>query len=57
MSTKLGMVPGEVVILAGLQDDQEDETTNRLPWFGWLVGQEKAQRRSEILLFLEVVKL
>lgn len=57
VNTKLGLVPGEVVVLAGLQDDQQDETQNRLPWVGWLVGQERQEKRSEILVFIEVVRI
>lgn len=57
VNTKLGMVPGEVVVLAGLQDDQEDETQNRMPWFGWLLGQERQERRTEILLFIEAIRI
>ncbi|MDP2824279.1 MAG: hypothetical protein Q8O52_16570 [Sulfuritalea sp.] len=57
VNTKLGLVPGEVVVLAGLQDDQQDEIQNRLPWFGWLVGQERQEKRSEILVFIEVVRM
>lgn len=57
VNTKLGMVPGEVVVLAGLQDDQEDETQNRVPWLGWIVGQDRQQKKSEILVFLEVVRI
>lgn len=57
VNTKLGLVPGEVVVLAGLQDDQQDETQNRLPWLGWLMGQERQEKRSEILVFIEVVRI
>lgn len=57
VNTKLGLVPGEVVVLAGLQDDQEDESRNRLPFLGWLLGQERQQKQSEILVFIEVVKI
>lgn len=57
VNTKLGVVPGEVVVLAGLQDDQQDETQNRLPWLGWLMGQERQEKRSEILVFIEVVRI
>lgn len=57
VNTKLGLVPGEVVVLAGLQDDQQDETQNRLPWVGWLMGQERQEKRSEILVFIEVVRI
>lgn len=57
VNTKLGLVPGEVVVLAGLQDDQEDDTQNRLPWLGWMVGQERQERRTEILLFIEALRI
>lgn len=57
VNTKLGLVPGEVVVLAGLQDDQQDESQNRLPLFGWLLGDERQDKRSEILVFIEVHKL
>ncbi len=57
VNTKLGLVPGEVVVLAGLQDDQEEETKSRLPFLGWVMGQERQQKRTEILVFLEVMKL
>lgn len=57
VNTKLGLVPGEVVVLAGLQDDQEDESKNRLPFFGWLLDQERQQKQSEILVFIEVVRI
>lgn len=57
VNTKLGMVPGEVVVLAGLQDDQENGSDNRIPWLGWIVGQDRSQKRSEILVFLEVVRI
>ena len=57
VNTKLGLVPGEVVVLAGLQDDQEDETQNRMPWLGWLLGRERQEKRSEILVFIEVQRI
>lgn len=57
VNTKLGLVPGEVVVLAGLQDDQQDEAQNRLPVLGWLLGDERQDKRSEILVFIEVQKL
>lgn len=57
VNTKLGLVPGEVVVMAGLQDDQSDETTNKLPFLGWLLGQDRQQKQSEILVFIEVVRI
>lgn len=57
VNTKLGMVPGEVVMLAGLQDDSEDGSDNRIPWFGWIIGKDRREKRSEILVFLEVIRI
>lgn len=57
VNTNLGVVPGEVVVLAGLQDDQEDGTENRLPWLGWLLGRDRQEKRSEILIFIEVQRI
>ncbi|WP_310450286.1 hypothetical protein [Sulfuritalea sp.] len=57
VNTKLGLMPGEVVVLAGLQDDQEDESQNRMPFFGWLLGEERQEKRSEILVFIEAVRI
>lgn len=57
VDTRLGLVPGEVVVLAGLQEDQEDSSANRLPWIGWLLGQQEQKKQSEILVFIEAVKL
>lgn len=57
VNTKLGLVPGEVVVLAGLQDDQEDDAENRLPWLGWIVGEDHKEKRSEILVFIEVIRI
>ena len=51
------MNPGEVVILAGLEDIKEDEQTNRLPWLGWLLGGREAQAKSDVLIMLEVQKI
>lgn len=57
VNTRLGMVPGEVVVLAGLQEDQDDGSENRLPWLGWIVGSDKKQKQSEILVFIEVIRI
>lgn len=57
VDTKLAMKPGEVVVLAGLQDEQADETQDRLPFVGWLLGRQRQERRSEVLIFLEVVRI
>jgi general secretion pathway protein D len=57
VNTRLGMVPGEVVVLAGLQDDSEDGSDNRIPWLGWIIGKDRREKRSEILVFLEVIRI
>jgi len=57
VDTRLGLVPGEVVVIAGLQDDQEDESRNRVPFFGWLFGQAQQKRQSEILVFIEAQRI
>lgn len=57
VSTRLSLQPGEVVILAGLEDAKEDEQTNRLPWFNWIIGQREANAKSDVLILLEVQKI
>lgn len=57
VNTKLGLQPGELVILAGLQDDRQDGQSTRLPWLGWLVGDQRKNEQSEILVIIEAVKL
>jgi len=57
VNTRLQLVPGEVVMLAGLEDETEDESTSRVPFLGWLVGQDRTRKRSEILVFIEAVKI
>lgn len=57
VNTKLGIQPGEVVILAGLEGDETTESGNRLPFFGWLLGESRKAAKSEILVLLEVVRI
>lgn len=57
VNTRLSLVPGEVVILAGLQDDKQDEQDSRVPFLGWLFGQQRQQQQSEILVFIEAQRL
>lgn len=57
IGTKLGLVPGEVVIIGGLEDSQTTESADRLPLLGWLMGRASVEKRSEIVILLEVVKL
>jgi type II secretory pathway component GspD/PulD (secretin) len=57
VSTRLSISPGEVVILAGLQDDKQDEQHERLPFFGWLLGTSRQSRQSEILVLIEAQRI
>lgn len=57
VSTRLSLEPGEVVILAGLQEDKQDEQESRLPLVGWLLGGQSQTRRSEILVFIEADRI
>lgn len=57
VTTRLGLSSGEVVILAGLQDDRQDGQSSRVPFFGWLVGDQRKHEQSEILVFIEASKI
>ena len=57
VDTQLGLVPGEVVVLAGLQEDQDDRSESRLPMLGWPMGRDGTTHQTEILVFLEVMRL
>lgn len=57
VATKLSLKPGEVAVMAGLVDDQNSAGNSRLPFLGWLIGQEKQLKQSEILLFIQVDKI
>lgn len=57
VNTKLGLQPGEVVILAGLQDDRQEGQASRLPWIGWLLGDQRRSEQSEILVIIEASKI
>jgi len=57
VKTQLQLTPGEVVILAGLQDEKEDGKSNRLPFFGWLLGDESTRQQTEVLVFIEATRI
>lgn len=57
VSTKLSLKPNEVVILAGLDEEREEEQHSRLPFLGWLIGDREAGSRSEIIVLVEVQRL
>lgn len=57
VNTRLSIQPGEVVILAGLQDEKRDESASRVPFLGWLMGSGRQDQQSEILVFIEAHKI
>ena len=57
VNTRLTVQPGELVILAGLQDDKQEDQADRVPFLGWLLGSQHQGRQSEILVFIEVHKI
>lgn len=57
LQTKLSMQAGEVVVIGGLEDDQNEQATDRLPFVGWMIGNQKKAKKSEILLFLEAQRI
>lgn len=57
LQTKLTLQPGEVVAIAGLQDDKTDASESRLPFFGWLTSDESSRQQTEILVFIEAQRI
>lgn len=57
VDTQLSLQSGELVVLAGLQDNKEDGTQNRMPFFNWLIGDQQRKEQTEILVFIEAIKL
>lgn len=57
VNTRLTLQPGEVVILAGLNDEKQDRQAERVPLLGWFLGDQEQSQQSEILVFLEAVKI
>lgn len=57
VNTRLGLAPGEVVILAGLQDEKQDDQKSRVPLFGWLLGEQQQSSQSEILVIIEADRI
>ena len=57
VNTKLSLQPGEVVVLAGLEDDRHEEQENRVPFLGWLIGDQRQEKQSEILVLIEAHRL
>ncbi|MBV2185679.1 MAG: hypothetical protein KUL88_14185 [Rhizobium sp.] len=57
VNTKLTLQPGEVVAIAGLQEDKSDTAENRLPFLGWLAGEESSRQQTEILVFIEAHRI
>lgn len=57
VDTRLTLQPGEVVVLAGLQDDKQDQQDRRVPFFGWPLSAQSQQQKTEVLVFIEAVKI
>lgn len=57
VNTRLGIQPGEVVVLAGLQEKRDEEQISRLPFLGWKIGSGSSVADSEILVFIEAQKI
>lgn len=57
VKTHLSLVPGEVVVLAGLQDEKQDGSESRLPFLRWLLGQQSQQQQTEVLVFIEAERI
>jgi type II secretory pathway component GspD/PulD (secretin) len=57
VNTRLSVSPGEAIVLAGLQDERQDDQTSRLPWLSWLLSKEQSRQQSEILVLIEAERL
>lgn len=57
VSSRLTLKPGEVVALAGLQDDQMSEKESRIPFLGWMFSETKTAKKNEVIVFLEAKRI
>lgn len=57
VDTSLTLQPGEVVVLAGLEQSQEASHSDSLPFLGWLVGKGQASQKTEMMVFVEAQRL
>lgn len=57
VDTSLTLQPGEVVILAGLDQKQESGHEDRIPLLGWAFGQGKETQKTELIMFLEAERI
>lgn len=57
LKTALSMQDGEVVVLAGLNDDHEDGNSTGLPWLPFRLGKGKSSSSTELVLVLEMKRL
>lgn len=53
VNTRLTVQPGELVVLAGLEETKHDKSETRLPILGWLLNRQAEQRSTEVLIFLQ----
>lgn len=57
LKTALSMSDGEVVVLAGLNDDHEDGGSTGVAWLPFRLGKSKSSSSSELVLVLEMKRL
>ncbi|MDP2751121.1 MAG: hypothetical protein Q8O31_00725, partial [Rhodocyclaceae bacterium] len=57
LQSRFQLQPGEVVILAGLEENKEEGQVDRLPFVGWETGKQDQNKKSEILILVEVSRL
>jgi len=55
--TRSSSSPISCAILAGLQEDKQDDQSTRLPFLGWLLGEQRQHQQNEILVILEASKI
>lgn len=53
VNTRLTVQPGELIVLAGLEETKHDKSETRLPLLGWLLNRQAEQRSTEVLIFLQ----
>lgn len=53
VNTRLTVQPGELVVMAGLEETKHDKSETRLPLLGWLLNRQTEERTTEVLIFLQ----
>lgn len=57
LKTALSMQDGEVVVLAGLNDDHDDGGSTGVTWLPFRLGKSRSASSSELVLVLEIKRL